>query len=192
MKKLLFTLLLIVAVVGMQKNGIASTGTNYNADGTFLTPQPQKTKAILEAGIQTGLNKYSWDGFKLNISGEYQLHSRFSVGAGAGFRHYFEKEGNLIPIFGVAKAYLKEKGTTPFISVAAGYAFSTKNQFKAQGLHANGLIGYVFTLADGVQMSLGVNVEIQQMIFYKFEGSTIPIEFREITNNLGITLGILF
>lgn len=192
MKKFLVTLFLVALVLVLQKNTFAATGNAANDNVSAYFTNPKKTQAIAEAGIQTGLNKYSSNGFKINFSGEYFVNPRFSMGAGAGFRHYFEKDGGLIPLFVVLRGTLKEKGTTPFVSMAAGYAFSTKNQFKAQGPHANGVIGYVFSATDGLRMSLGVNFEVQQMVFYRFDGQPIPAEFKETTNNLGITLGFYF
>src|SRR5690606_13442150 len=72
-------------------------------------------KGIFEVGYNVGTGTYKMDRAKVNFINGYQFNPYFSLGAGVGFRNYFDPNVQLVPIFLDARFDFLDRAASPFI-----------------------------------------------------------------------------
>lgn len=142
MKRLLFLFFLSLAATGARaQSGGARTIAFTTSVGTGFSVN---TPAVVPV---------TWQ-----VLAHYRPTPRWSVGAGTGLSFY---EKMLVPLYGDAKYQIgRERKLTPFLEMAAGYAFSTSR-------NANG--GWLMNPSFGVQIPLKNRLKLQLAVGYEWQ-----------------------
>lgn len=143
-------------------------------------------------GTGIDMSKPSSTPFVWQVTGHYNLNSRFAVGVGTGLAFY---EKMLIPLFADAKfLIIKPKRFTPFLQCGVGYSFAPDKHANG-GFYLNPSVGMQYTLPKDRKLFLALGYESQKLERLKtYKDSFLAIEFaEELRHNLiSVKVGFIF
>lgn len=120
-------------------------------------------EGVFEFGYAMRVGDYGMDRLKVHLINGAKLSPNFSIGFGAGAHYYIDARIVLLPVFASLRASFLEGPITPFISMAAGYTFNTKNSFKGEGVFLNPTAGFSFEIGETTSMSIGFGYDMQNI-----------------------------
>ena len=136
--------------------------------------------------------------FSLQMTGGYQLQSRYFAGIGTGLEFF---QYSQLPLF-LDVSYLLTEGTvSPFIVLRGGYSFALEDPPDNDWITYQGKGGYLWGAGLGIVIPLGQKNALSCSILYRYQDVTVinttlwNDEVTEITteyNRLSVRLGIMF
>lgn len=168
--------------------------------------KPKKEYAFKERGIFYGshvgyiggnntFGEYT-SGLNLHAYGGFHFHRLLGAGLGIGVDFYNVNLGSVIPIYGMARGYLKATNVSPYYQLAAGFGIPIKeeNSFFTDlngGYYISPEIGIRIGGSAETNMTVGIGLQWQKATFIQ-DFDELRIEDEYTFRRFNFKIGVLF
>lgn len=158
----------------------------------FMAKARQTDCFAVATSIGTGfaMNEPARVPFTWQVSADYSISKRFSVGIGTGLSIY---EKILIPLFADAKfAIIKPGKFTPYLECGIGYSFAPDKNANG-GFYLSPSIGIQYSIYKNKKVFFALGYELQKLERLKTQEQPLfTAEFAEKLNHSSISVKIGF
>ncbi|NCA87118.1 MAG: hypothetical protein EOM83_16410 [Clostridia bacterium] len=178
MTKSLLTIILLLIVMGGFAQPDQEENPQQQVDAPFQ-PETNRNPAIIEVGYESGIAG-GYDRYKFSFFYGLGEIDHFYFGLGVGARFYIDSQTFVMPVLANARVFFIDTGTTPFLSLDAGYSFNMSSNDPKLGALLSPKLGVRFRPRQGSGIELSVG--------YEYQAGGVSDELEAVSFNIGFLL----
>lgn len=138
-----------------------------------------KSYLIINAGYAIGLNSESFNVYKIDLIGSYNISKSFNFGVGTGYRKYVSKNGyaKVIPLYVDLRFLLDSYRNYSFFALDLGYSSEVTESFYPLGYYVSPSFNLCSKIGNSSFISFGIGCELQKADNYNIRGNLLDLFF---------------